>query len=78
MTLLEYASFIYRNQLVLLDKCNYILTHQIKITLDFTEVFNFFSIFKNSSMREEIINEKSKDIVKDFLENLKLIRTNDT
>jgi predicted acylesterase/phospholipase RssA len=72
MSILEYASFIYRNQLILLDKCKYSPKFIINITIDFSEVFNFFSIFKNSSMREEIINKKSIDVVEVFLEKIKV------
>ena len=71
MSILEYASFIYRNQLILLDQQKYKSKYIIDITIDFAEVFNFFTIFKNSSMREEIINKKSICVVEDFLEKIK-------
>ena len=71
MSILEYASFIYRNQLILLDRQNAEPKHLIDITIDFSELFNFFTIFRNSSMRDEIINKKSKYVVRDFLEKSK-------
>jgi predicted acylesterase/phospholipase RssA len=71
MSILEYASFIYRNQLILLDRQRYKPNNLIDITIDFAEVFNFFTIFRNSSMREEIINKKSVCVAEEFLEKVK-------
>ena len=76
MTILEYASFIYRNQLVILDKSAYSPKYVMNITIDFVEVFEFFTIFRNTAMREDIINNKSVSEVKTFLEKSRLIRPN--
>ena len=72
MTILEYASFIYRNQLIILDKSKFTSKYVMNITIDFVEVFAFFTIFKNSAMREEIINSKSVSVAKDFVERIKV------
>ena len=71
MSILEYASFIYRNQLIILDKSKFTSKYVMEITIDFVEVFAFFTIFRNSAMREEIINSKSVSVAKDFLERIK-------
>ena len=75
MTILEYASFIYRNQLIILDKSKFTSKYVMDITIDFVEVC-IFTIFKNSAMREEIINSKSVSVAKDFVERIKFLRPN--
>ena len=59
MSLMNYASFIYRNQMILLDKQKHIAKFNITVPLSSSDMLDFIQIFKNSAMREDIINEKS-------------------
>ena len=70
MSLMDYASFIYRNQMLLLDKQKHKAKYNITVSLYFSEVFDFLYIFKNPSMREEIINIKSIKLVNEQMNKL--------
>jgi len=70
MSLMDYASFIYRNQMLLVEPQNYKAKHIIKISLHSSEVADFLTIFRNSSMRDEIINVKSIELANHFINEL--------
>lgn len=68
MNLLTYASFIYRNQLMVLDKQKYKTKYKIDIPLYYADLYsNFLTIFQQPEMRNEIINEKSHNIFNTFM-----------
>ena len=67
---MDYASFIYRNQMLLVEPQNYKAKHIIKISLHRSEVADFLTIFRNSSMRDEIINVKSIELANHFINEL--------
>jgi len=67
LSLLDYALFIYRNQLNLLDRQEHDTKYSVRILLTVSELTEFVSVFKNSSMRDEIINKKSLKFVEQLL-----------
>ena len=70
MTLVEYATFIYKNHMLLVDPPGRDCSHVIEVPLCFAETSNFVSIFQSPAMRAEIINAKAPAIADKFIDGL--------
>ena len=66
MTLVEYATFIYKNHMRLVDPPSRDRSYVIEVPLCFADISDFVSIFQDPEMRAEVISVKAPALADKF------------